>query len=91
MQIYGPSQLHGAQPINAPHISRSSDSQPTSGTSQADQVDISPAAQLAGQVNDIPDIRADRVATIKAAIANGTYETDDKLNTALDRLLDEIG
>jgi negative regulator of flagellin synthesis FlgM len=91
MQIYGTSQLHGAQPINAPHLNRTSDVGSTAGTSQTDQVDISPAAQLAGQINDIPDIRQDRVATIKAAIANGSYETDDKLNVAISRLFDEIG
>ena len=91
MQIYGPSQLHGAQPINAPHLQRAADVRPGTAPSQTDQVDISPAAQLAGQVSDIPDIRQDRVATIKAAIADGTYETADKLSTAIDRLLDEIG
>ena len=70
---------------------RTGNTQATSSTSQTDQVDISPAAQLAGQVSDIPDIRQDRVASLKAAIASGTYETEDKLNTAVDRLLDEIG
>ena len=38
----------------------------------------------------IPDIRADRVAELKAQIASGAYETDAKLNVALDRLLDEM-
>ena len=91
MQIYGPSQLHGAQPINAPHIQRAGEVRSGAAPSQTDQVDISPAAEMAGKVSDIPDIRQDRVATIKAAIADGTYETEDKLNTALERLLDEIG
>jgi negative regulator of flagellin synthesis FlgM len=91
MQIYGPSQLHGAQPINAPHTQRTTDVRPSGTTSQTDQVDISPAAQLAGQVSEIPDIRADRVATLRAAIADGSYETADKLSGAVDRLLDEIG
>jgi negative regulator of flagellin synthesis FlgM len=91
MQIYGPSQLHGAQSINAPHLQRGAEVQPGAAPSQADQVDISPAAQLAGKVSEIPDIRQDRVATLKAAIADGTYDTQDKLSTALDRLLDEIG
>ena len=69
------SQLHGAQAINNPHTQRTAGTQSAAGTSQTDQVDISPQAQLADQVNNIPDIRADRVATIKAAIADGTYET----------------
>ena len=34
--------------------------------------------------------RAERVQELRSAILNGTYETDDKLSTALDRLLDEI-
>ncbi len=55
-----------------------------------DELQLSPAAELAGKLSDIPDIRWDRVNTIKAAIADGTYLTDDKLNVALDRLLDEI-
>jgi len=31
------------------------------------------------------------VSALRQAIASGTYETDDKLDMALDRLLDEIG
>ena len=54
-------------------------------------MDISPKAQVLSQVRDIPDIRHDRVAEIRAAIDSGTYETDEKLSVALDRLLDEIG
>ena len=58
---------------------------------RSDSVDISPAADLAGRLSDIPDIRQDRVSAIKLAIANGTYETADKLSGAVSRLLDEIG
>lgn len=93
MQIYGPSQLHGAQSIHGPHTARAVESAPTTSSTQAasDRLDISEAGQIAGQLAEIPDIRADRVASIREALMNGTYETDDKLNTALERLLDEIG
>ncbi len=37
------------------------------------------------------DIRFDRVNAIKAAIADGADETADKLDIALDRLLDRVG
>lgn len=37
------------------------------------------------------DIRFDRVNAIKAAIADGSYDTADKLDIALDRLLDRVG
>ncbi len=92
MQIHGPSQLHGAQSIHGPHSARSVESSPSTPSTQpaSDRLDISEAGQIASQLAEIPDIRADRVESIRAALANGTYETGDKLSTALDRLLDEI-
>ncbi len=36
------------------------------------------------------DIRVDKVAEMKAAIADGTYETDEKLDVATDKLLDDL-
>lgn len=92
MHIYGPAHLHGPQPVGPPHTSRAS--KPAAPDVQApihDEVDISDAARLIDRVSDIPEIRQDRVDAIRAQIAQGTYETDEKLQIALDRLLDEIG
>lgn len=36
------------------------------------------------------DIRADKVAEIRAQIENGSYETPDKLDSAIDKLLDDL-
>ena len=36
------------------------------------------------------DVRAEKVAEIKAQIASGTYEDDRKLDAAVDRLLDDL-
>ena len=91
MQIYGPSQVHSPQPTPAPHHKPAANPAAPKPAAQTDRVDISEAAQRAAQIQEIPDIRADKVAAAKAAIAEGTYETDAKLNVALDRLLDEIG
>jgi negative regulator of flagellin synthesis FlgM len=92
MQIYGPTHLHGAQPLNAPHAPRSSQPAAQAGSASfKDSLEISDAGRLAEQMSQIPDIRQDRVNAIRTQIANGTYETDAKLNVALDRLLDEIG
>jgi len=92
MQIYGPSQLHGAHSINAPHAPRHvSPASPAGSAPISDELQISDAGRLAEQVHQLPDIRQDRVASIRAQIASGTYETADKLDIALSRLLDEIG
>lgn len=91
MHVYGPAHLHAAQPLNPPHRPAAAPPpQATHGGFGADQVDISPEADFVSQVRDLPAIRADRVAQIKAQIQAGTYETDEKLDIALSRLLDEI-
>jgi anti-sigma28 factor (negative regulator of flagellin synthesis) len=56
----------------------------------ADEVDISEAARLVEQVQQMPEIREDRVEAVRQQIAAGTYETGDKLSSAVERLLDEI-
>jgi len=56
-----------------------------------DEVQISSAANFVDQVHQLPDVRQDRVAAIRAAIADGSYETGDKLEAALGNLLNEIG
>jgi len=94
MQINGPAHVHGAQGINAPHhTARASQASAARSNSlaQVDQLDISPEASFAAQANDLPEIRQDRVAEIRAQIESGVYETNDKIDGALERLLDEIG
>jgi negative regulator of flagellin synthesis FlgM len=56
-----------------------------------DEVQLSDAALAVDQVRQLPDVRQDRVAQIRAQIASGTYETPEKLDVAVGRLLDEIG
>ena len=91
MYIYGTSHAHAAQPLSPPHRTTPAPA-PTSTYSAGgvDQLDISPEADFVAQTRDLPEIREDRVAEIRAQIANGTYETADKLSTAVSRLLDDI-
>ena len=92
MHIYGPSQLHGPQSIGAPHGARAAQPMTRPEAAQiADEVDISEAARLVEQVQQMPEMREDRVEAVRQQIAAGTYETSDKLNAAVERLLDEIG
>ncbi len=90
MYIHGTSHVHAAQSLAAPHRSTAAAAPAAPSTQGVDQLDISPQADLVSQVKDLPEIRADRVADIKARIANGTYETEHNLDMALSRLLDEI-
>ena len=96
MQIYGPTNSGGVQGVSGPQNQRPSQPQPHATGSAStslggDKLDISAAGEIAAALSSIPDIRQDRVDTIRQAIASGVYETDEKLRGALDNLLDEIG
>ena len=92
MQINGPAHVHGSQPIRAPHNStgaqQATRTQSVQGT---DEVSISAEADFLSKINELPEIRQDRVNDIRAQLADGTYDIDSKLDTTVDRLLDEIG
>ncbi len=98
MKVYGPAQLHAAQSISAPHTTRSTRSTTSIGNvNTQDEVNISDAAQQVDQTqasqaaSSSSGIRSDRVSSIRSQIASGTYETPDKLDAAVSRLLDAIG
>ncbi len=91
MHVYGISGVHGAQGLQGPHRTAAAQQPAAPGASQpVDQLEISAEARQAAQARNSGEIRQDRVAAIREAIANGTYETEAKLSAALDRLLDEI-
>lgn len=91
MQIYGPSGIQGAQSINSPHITRRVDApQQTSSLQPTDELTLSSEASFIDAARSLPDVRQDRIDAIRQQIADGTYDTDDKMNAALDALLDEI-
>ena len=56
-----------------------------------DQLDFSAEAQLISQNGSASDVRMDRVNELRTQIANGDYDTQEKLEAAMTRLLDEIG
>jgi negative regulator of flagellin synthesis FlgM len=92
MQIYGPSFLHGPQGTNPPHArSATPPNQPLRTSVAGDRLDLSEAGQIAARATEVADLRHDRVAEIRQAIASGTYETEEKLSVAVNRILDEIG
>jgi negative regulator of flagellin synthesis FlgM len=90
MYIYGTSHIHAAQPLNSPHRLTPAQTQCGGSCGGVDELDISPEADFVAQARELPEIREDRVAAIRAQIQSGAYETADKLDVALSRLLDEI-
>ena len=92
MDIQGSTHVHGPHALRGPHTppaAKPPSSQPTSPAS-GDQLEISAAAEAAIQAEEHGEIRHDIVARLKREIQQGTYETPEKLDQALDRLLDEL-
>ena len=92
MHIPSTTHIHGPHGINAPHAPfRGHAAGQTPAAGQTDRVDISPAAEAAVRAAEGGEVRQGLVDQIRAQIAAGTYETPDKVEIAVERLLDEIG
>ena len=63
----------------------------TTAVTVGDRVEFSPEAQMLEKIQDLPAVRQDRIDAIKDAIASNTYLTEEKLNLAIDRMIDEVG
>ncbi len=58
-------------------------------TRAADRLELSGLSPLL-QKAKVEDVRTDKVADVRQQIASGTYETPEKVDAAIDRLLDEL-
>lgn len=56
-----------------------------------DRVEISDLATFLSRLSELPEDRARKIVDIRTAIAEGTYETPEKLDAALNRLLEQLG
>lgn len=91
MQIFGPAHVHGPQPISPNHGAQPSSPAAPASAAPQDELEISDVGRLLEQAQSLPEIRQDRVNSIREALANGTYDVNGKLDSAVERLLDEIG
>lgn len=81
--------LHQA-PAISPAAAPAASAAPAQASQIHDSVEMSTVAKLAAKIHDLPDVRAELVERVKAEIASGTYETAERIDTALDRLMDEL-
>ena len=57
---------------------------------RADRVELSEMAQLLARMREMPDVRQDRVDMARSAIDRGLYETDDRIDHAIDRMIEDM-
>jgi anti-sigma28 factor (negative regulator of flagellin synthesis) len=59
-------------------------------TQLQDRVELSEHARHLDKLRQLPDVRESKVQAARSAIADGVFETPDRLRAALLRMLDEI-
>lgn len=101
MQIFGPFRVSAAQPTGGTErLGAAKANQPTPparGGSPVDELDLSSSISGHNRIAEAAssggsgEIRVDRVAELRRQIADGTYDTPQRLDAALDRLLDRLG
>ncbi|QDU35410.1 Anti-sigma-28 factor, FlgM [Poriferisphaera corsica] len=62
----------------------------TSPHRKADSVEFSEAARYLAKIAELPDIRQDLVDRVKGEIAAGTYDSEDKVDSMLDSLAEDL-
>ena len=84
-----------AQPGNVANVLESGRAQRPAGESAvrsraSDKVELSNTAQLLNKLRELPDVRQDMIDRIRAELAAGTYDTPEKMDAALEKLLDDL-
>jgi len=88
--IYGINGAGSPQPLRPQSAGNSVPSPPkVGGGAKVDLVEISDIARLMHKIAQLPEIRTEKVLPVKQALAQGRYESEEKLSVALDELLDE--
>lgn len=91
MEVNGPGSVHGSLPIQPSRpAAEAAKTEPVQPVSTRDEVEISEAGRLLDSLSQSSEVRSERLAQIRAAIEAGQYETAEKLEAALDKLLRDI-
>ena len=88
MQIRSTSNIQTSSAVNLQKQNSTNATQNTNSV-PVDSLEISAEAQMLS-TSSATDIRADRVADLRAQIASGEYETPEKLEAAVSRMFDEF-
>jgi len=76
--------------IAAKHADAAQPVQAHPGHRPADSAQFSPESQLLSKLAALPDVREDLVATAKANIEAGAYDTDAVVDATIDNLAEDL-
>jgi negative regulator of flagellin synthesis FlgM len=91
MEVFGAGGTQGPQPIYPRLAAFSLDAgHSVHAGSPRDHVEISPLGQMLDGIGQLPEIRQEKVDEIRRQLSAGSYESSEKLDVAVDRLLEEL-
>ena len=92
MQVNGSGSVSGTSPVGRTQpISEVHKPESAKSLSPRDEVTISKASQMFDRLSQSSEVRAERLARIKAEIDAETYDTPEKMEAALSKLFGEVG
>lgn len=65
-------------------------SESTTTTRTSDRVELSDQARLLSKLKQLPEVREGLVNSVKSQIEAGNYDTDERFDTAINALLDDL-
>jgi negative regulator of flagellin synthesis FlgM len=90
MEIHGPGGVSGPNRIEVHRVDAQRPANVDANKPVGDRAEISETARLLDKLAQVPDIRADRVAELKALIASGRFETPERVAGAVEKILEEL-
>lgn len=90
MEVRGLGSVGASAPISRAQPSTRPTETAAVPSSPQDQVEISEVGRMLDGASRTPGIREQRLAQIKAAIESGTYDTPEKLELALGRMIEKV-
>jgi negative regulator of flagellin synthesis FlgM len=90
LSIVGAANGTRVEPVEVDRTTRNAAQTDTPAVRPSDRVDISDRARLLSRMAALPDTRDDLVDNIRKQIADGTYETTDRLDQAVSSLLSDL-
>jgi len=90
MEIHGPGGVSGANRIELHRIQAEKAADAASSGRVGDRAEISEEARLLNKLAEVPDIRLDKVSELRELIASGRYETAERIEKTVDKLLEEL-
>jgi negative regulator of flagellin synthesis FlgM len=85
----GPTPAPAANPAARP-ASNSVSASASAPTRGSDQADFSPISKYLSMLQAMPAVRQGLVDSVKSQIANGTYETPQKIDAAIENMAEDL-